>query len=376
MSFRPGSVLTVSGDAYNRGVVHGSTARELVHRAVAFYVRMWEQNTGRGRSELLQRAGEFMPMVAAYDGQIMQEIEGIAAGADLSVNEVLLVNARYELMMTTMFAGEQSPPMSGGECTSLAAAPQATSDGHTYVGQNWDHAVDVGQHSFLLEILQDDRPNIVTHIEAGFVGHKGLNAEGLGLCANAMASQHDQFAPKVPVWVLARGVLNAATIDEAIEAVRRADRAASINFTIGSDCGDVVALELTPIDVERVEPENGRIAHANVFCGLDPSRGVTDELAVRFPVFCTRAARVRELIDRHPIDTDALMEILQDHGNRPESICRHHDDQPPEAPDALRLETLSSVIMDLTERSLYITDGPPCGTPYQKHNFASLQKTR
>ena len=111
-----------------------------------------------------------------------------------------------------------------------------------------------------------------------------------------------------------------------------------------------------------------------MFCDLDPKRGLTDELAARFGVFCDRAARARELIDRDPIDANALMGIFRDHANRPESICRHHDDQPPDAPDALRLETLASVIMDLTERALYIANGPPCATDYQKHTFASVRK--
>ena len=363
MSFRPGSILTISGDAYHRGVVHGSTARELVHRAVAFYVRMWEQNTGRGRGELLELAGKFMPMVADYDGQIMQEIEGIAAGAELSVNEVLLLNARYELMLATVFGDGKAP----GECTSLAAGPGSTEGGHTLIGQNWDWAREVGERSVLLEVRQEDGPDILTHVEAGFMGHKGLNSAGLGICANAMSSNLDRFAPAVPMWVVARGLLNCATIDEALQVAEGAERAASINFMMASRQGEVAALELTPIDVQAVGRDAGRLSHTNVFAGLTPERGVEDRLAGLYPQFCDRDRRASELIHDGPLSVPAMQGMLSDHANRPESVCRHAEDQPVEKPSDIPLQTIASVVMDLDERKMYLAEGPPCCTAYQEH---------
>ena len=367
------SVLTIRGNPYDRGRIYGSHARDLIRRGVAHYVGMWQRNTGKSEADLFDRVVKFKPVVADYDDLIMQEIEGIAAGAKLPLNEVLLLNARYEIMLVAFFAGGGAAAR--GECTSLAAAAEATTDGHTYVAQNWDITAEAGQRCVLLEVLQDDRPNIVAHVEAGFVGHKGLNSAGLGICVNAIGSQHDEFSPRVPVWVLARGALNCTTIDEAQHALDRAERAASINFTIGSNAGEVAALEVTPVDVERVAPVNGRIAHANVFCDLREGRGITDELARRFPVFADRAERARELINGAEVNLETLMEMFKDRANVPESICRHAADQPPEAPEALCMETVASIIMDLTDRTVHITDGPPDRGEYRKHTFESLRGT-
>ena len=360
--------LTVQGNAYQRGYQHGAQARAQVRAGVDFYARMWEDNIGRGRAELMALAGDFEPLVGNFDPQILAEMEGIAAGADLSIEEILLVNARYELMLAALFVEE--PAARPGECTSLAAGPAATVDGHTLIAQNWDWAVEVGGRSVLLEIQQDDRPDILTHVEAGFVGHKGLNTAGLGLCANAMSSQHDCFAPAVPVWVLARAILNCSTFEEAQAEVARAQRTASVNFMLASRSGEIAALEVSPVDVSAVSATDARLSHANVFADLADDRNIEDRLATLYPQFCDRACRASKLVAEGAVSVERMKAVLSDHGNRPESICRHHRDQPEDAPKAVVLETIASVVMDLDEGVLHIAEGPPCQTQYTEHRLS------
>ncbi len=375
MTTPPDFVLTVRGNAYQRGVTHGELARDKIRAGVAHYGRMWEHGTDRSRVELLDLAGEFGPVIADYDDTIYRELEGIAAGAKMPLAEVLMLNARYEIMMVAFFGGKGAQAgVARGECTSFAAQPEATTDGHTYVAQNWDTTTETSDRVVLLEIITDDGPNIVTHCEAGFAAHKGLNSAGLGLCVNCIGCQHDAFATKVPVWVMARAVLNCTTIDQAQQALLRARRTASINFTIGSAAGQVAALEITPVDIERIDPIEGRLAHANVICGLDESRGLTDTLADRFPVFCDRSRRAHELIDGAAVNAIAFEHILKDRANAPEAICRHIEDQPPDAPQGLCMHTVTSIIMDLTDRTIQLTDGPPDRNQYTRYNFDSLGK--
>ena len=76
------------------------------------------------------------------------------------------------------------------------------------------------------------------------------------------------------------------------------------------------------------------------------------------------------------VDVEHLKAVLCDHGNRPESICRHPEDQPEDAPAAIILETVVSVIMDLTEGALYITGGPPCQNLYAEHRLTRSEYAR
>lgn len=373
MSVQPGSVLTLKGDAYSRGVSYGAQARGLISKGIKHYVEIWEK-TGKTRAELLDVIRGFSPLIEDYDGEILREMEGIASGARLPLEEVLLLNARYELMSVAFFAADGDSAMGRAECTSLAATRGATTDDHTYVAQNWDLTVEARQRCVLLEVVQDDRPNIVAHVEAGLVAHKGMNSAGLGIAINSLGSQLDDFAPCVPVFVLARAVLESGTLDEAIQAIDRARRSASVNFTVGSDAGEVASLEITPVDVSRLDGTNDRTAHANVFRDLREGRGIKDELARRYPVFSERSVRAQELIARSDVSFDSLISIFKDRANKPESICRHVDDQPPEAAEALRLETVVSMVMDLTERSIFLADGPPDRYEYKRHIFPSLAR--
>lgn len=359
--------LELSGSAHERGVQHGSQAKDLVKKGVDFYVNMWEQSTGKSRAEVLGLAGQFAPCIADFDAEIFSEIEGIAAGAEVPLEEVLLINARYELMIVTVF--DSASGTAPGECTSMAAASEAT-NGHTLLAQNWDWTVEAGQRSILVQIRQQGRPDLLTHVEAGMIGHKGLNTAGLGLCANAMSSQHDRFAPAVPVWVMARAALNCESLEQVEARLNQAQRTASVNFTVASSSGAVGAVEVTPKDVKVVTPKRGRVSHGNVFAGLSAERGVEDRLAAMFPQFCDRAQRAEELIQEDGVSVERLKAVLVDHENRPESICRHWEDAPPGTSEGLLLETVASVIMDLNEGKLWVTSGPPCQNAYDEHVLA------
>ena len=366
--------VTISGGPFERGRQYGEQAGPLIRKGVEFYVDMWEKGSGRTRGELIEIISGFAGKIGDFDAEILTEIEGIAAGSGLAVDDVLIVNGRYEIMLSTLFAGA---PAGSGECTSLGIA-RASESGHTLVGQNWDWAVPVGEVSILLEIRQEDRPDILTHVEAGFVGHKGLNSEGLALCANAMGSQLDGLEAAVPVWVLARSALNCSSIDEARRTLGPAERVASVNFTMaqrgapGSVEENVASLEVSPVDVAVVAASpGGRASHCNVFAdasedGPPRERGLEDRLAVQYPGFCDRARRAGELIGEGEAGSERLKAILRDHENRPESICRHREDQP----DELVLETLASVVMDVSAGTLEVADGPPCSNPYRAHRLS------
>jgi len=59
--------------------------------------------------------------------------------------------------------------------------------------------------------------------------------------------------------------------------------------------------------------------------------------------------------------------MLRDHFGKPYSVCTHVD---PAIIEDMQAETVASVIMDLDERSLHITKGPPCLSEYEKYTLA------
>ena len=138
--------LVVTGAPFDRGRQHGTKVREMVRGGIGFYVRMWAQGTGKSRQEVLELTAGFGSEIAAFDSANFEEIEGVAAGAEVTVPEVLLINARYELTLATVFGdGNGGVPE---ECTFLGAEPAATESGHTLIccrALHLDSGSDFGQ---------------------------------------------------------------------------------------------------------------------------------------------------------------------------------------------------------------------------------------
>ena len=196
-------VISVKGKPFDRGRQYGSQAREQICRNVYLYFDMWNTLCGAKRSEVLKQCTGLVPVIGEYDADILEELEGVAKGADLSLEEIIALNARYDITSTLSIAHQY---MSSG-CTSVAALPQVTKDGHTILGQNWDFKPRFQESNITLEVEQEGKPNIVTQTEAGTLAHRGMNSAGLGVCFNALASSQDRFESATPFLIMIRGIL-------------------------------------------------------------------------------------------------------------------------------------------------------------------------
>ena len=225
-------VLSVRGRPFERGQQYGSQARRQIHKNVELYFDLWGSLWGAKRPEVLEWCAGLVPLIGEYDAEILEELEGVAKGADLSLEEVVALNARYEMVFAQSLA-----PRGGAGCTSAAALPQATKDGHTFIGQNWDYKPRFQGLSLILEIEQEGRPNIVTHTEAGIIAHRGLNSAGVAVCLNALVSNRDKFELTTPFLIVARGILNADSLSRALKAVLNAKGAVSFDFLIAQRHG-------------------------------------------------------------------------------------------------------------------------------------------
>jgi isopenicillin-N N-acyltransferase-like protein len=68
------------------------------------------------------------------------------------------------------------------------------------------------------------------------------------------------------------------------------------------------------------------------------------------------------------VTVDNLQALLRDHVNYPDSICVHED---PADPPYEREMTLVSLVMDLTQRTLWAAPGPPCESEYLAYSLNS-----
>lgn len=353
-------LISVKGKPFDRGRQHGSQARKQIRKNVDLYFDLWQQLWGAKRPQVLEQCQGFITAIGEYDADILEELEGIAKGADLSLEEVIALNTRYEL---TRIQSPTSQSTSDG-CTAMAALPQVTKDGHTIMGQNWDFKPKFYETGIILEVEQEAKPNLIVHTEAGTICHKGMNSAG-GVCLNGLASNLDRFKPRTPILIMMRGILNANSFDQALKAVLGTRATVSANLLIAHRDGEAVNLEIIPEDVDCLYPDNGIITHSNHFLGFTNRKDLIDIVKSSSPDTLFRANRARQLLelDRGHIDVGSFQRVFKDHFSYPNSICRHVDVQRAEPQQGA---TLASAIIDMTEQTFYLTKGPPCQNEYYK----------
>jgi isopenicillin-N N-acyltransferase-like protein len=341
--------------------------RERIIETMAHYAETFAHYANLSWPEAALLAEQFREPIAAYDEEILAELDGMAAGASLRPADILAINARTEIM----FGYSSLPAVPPAECTSFFAGPEVTADGNSLLGQNWDWRPRAAASTTLLEIDPCDRPAFMMLVEAGLIGKIGFNSAGVGTAVNMLISDVDEGNPLVPVHVLMRAALAGRDIEEAVAAVVRSHRGSSLNMVIADSDGTAVDLEVGPggiANVVMIPPQNDVITHSNHFTC---ARSFFDVGANNYPDSLERIARLRELIEAEAgsLTAEKMTGLMSDHATLPNAICKHLDE---DMPDVERFKTVASWVVDLTTQTVLIAAGNPCESAYQplRPNFA------
>ncbi|HOE17404.1 MAG TPA: C45 family autoproteolytic acyltransferase/hydrolase [Syntrophorhabdaceae bacterium] len=363
-------LISVKGGPYECGRQHGEQARELVQRQLKFYFDLWQKQWNAKRENILNDCRAMIPVIEDYSPAILQELEGLAKGTRVTLEEIVALNARYELVWTLNLLSVSK----GDGCTSLSALPEVTELGHTILGHNRDYLPIIRERMVLLEIRQQDKPNITMLTEAGIIGSVGMNSIGLGVTGNGLVSSVDKFELKTPIFLLMREILNSDSFSNAIEAVLTTKTSVSTNYMIAHEAGEVIDLEVTPNDVGFLHAEDGILSHSNNFLYFTNREDLLDIFKAALPDTLFRFSRARRLLGKEhgKIGIESFQRVFSDHFSYPNSICRHPDSRDEEF---RQLCTINSVIMDLNERALFIAEGPPCTHKYNKISPESLRES-
>ena len=343
-------VVEMIGKPHRMGLAHGRVLARQIKANYAVYMDMIMANINKTEAEVIDLAKPFRPFIEEVAPELIEEMEGLAEGAGMEFDQILVLNARTEL--------GYSDQLAAAECSSLALAPSRTENGRTLLAQNWDWLPAMKDRVALLRLTPDNGPRALIFCEAGQVSKIGLNEYGLGQLMNLLMSPGAKYG--VPIHILSRLILETDSVAAAIELVQKTTRASSTNFLIGDKSGRLASLETAPETVGLVEMDNGFIAHSNHYC--DPGLAKTDQTIAVLPDSPARLARLQELIGtREKWSAKTIKEVLKDHDQVPLSICRHL----PQTPDMIQAETVASLIMDLDELTIQTTQGQPCRAEYR-----------
>ena len=354
-------IISVKGKPYDCGLQHGTQARAQIRKNIANYFKRWKATMGMERSEILEKCRKLPKVIGEYDNDILEELEGLAKGADLSLPEVIALNARYELIW-----GERVVRFFKGGCTSVAALPEVTRAGHTFIGQNWDNSPFLADIMILLQVEQTGKPRVALSTEAGLLGLKGMNETGLGVCVNGLVTTKDSFDATCVPWFLAvRSAINAENFTRSLQAILRARLSVCGNVMFAHKGGEAIDLEATPGEVGVVHDKDGILTHSNHFLALSNRADLKGIFQKFIPNSLFRYHRARRLLamDVGHIDLASYKRVFSDHFSYPDSLCWHIN---PNDDVQSHTKTMRSIVMDLTAGAMYLADGNPCENEYVK----------
>jgi isopenicillin-N N-acyltransferase-like protein len=234
MTPEPYPRIRVSGGPRERGRSYGEQARERVHASVAGYERTLAHYTGWNWQRVRHEAASFEEPIADRHSSYVEEMRGIANGAGVEFQDVLAINVRTEVMFSAKArkAADERGAKLPRECSAFAILPEASADGHTLIGQNWDWLVHCFDTVVVLEVEQEGAPDFVTVVEAGLLAKAGMNSSGVGVTTNALVTERDLGEPALPFHVLVRALYDAETLTDALQTLQAGVRSSSANYLI------------------------------------------------------------------------------------------------------------------------------------------------
>ena len=327
-------LVKVFGTSYEMGYQHGKQAGDLIQK----YLIWIEKLTGKSRSELCDNARAFHPLIEKVSPQLLEEIKGLAEGANISFDGALLCQARGE--------AARVPPEG---CTAFALTGSATTDGNPLAGQNQDLAPEYADVAILLHICpSDNRPRALLFTFAGQLGYSGMNQHGLAHFANALYDCPWQMG--LPHYPLKRVMLEQENLDTCLQIARQHPTCSAGNMVFCFGNGQIADLEIRPEGVAQfTDTHPDCIIHANDYLTPEFLPHETNSLADS----CPRRDRMHTLVKEHwgNITVDTMKELLADHEGDPSAICRH---------GAANMISVSGYIAEPAKGLLHVRRGLGC----------------
>jgi isopenicillin-N N-acyltransferase like protein len=335
------SYIEVCGSAYELGYQHGAQAAAMIER----YLLLTERITKMSRDRLCRNALVFLPLIERFSPAYLEEVRGLAAGAQISFEEALLCQARAEAGYTVE-----------GGCSAFALTGEATADHQTLAGQNQDLQPEYSDVAILLHVKPSDgRPRALMFTFAGQLGFVGMNQLGMCLFTNALYDARWQLG--LPKYPMMRLLLEQQTVQAAIHLLTQHRLCSANNLMLADGQGNLADVEERPdgVAVFQDEPPQRRL-HTNHYVSDKFKALETNSL----PDSCPRLDRMRTLVQANwgGVTVAVMQAILADHDNDPGGICRH---------GAAGLHTISGYIAEPAQGVLHVRRGHGCLGTWQTY---------
>jgi isopenicillin-N N-acyltransferase like protein len=335
------------GEARRVNIQHSvETARKLFSQAYGELDLTWE-------GAQIQ-ASKYLPFSQERYPQYVDEMQGIAEGANVSFEDIIVLNALEAVTADALHLMR---------CTSMGVNEQRTSDGHVLVAHNEDWIPDDESDVFVIHAKPNEEPPYLAMTYGGLIANVGMNAYGIAQLINSVHPNDSRIG--IPRIVVSRAVLASKTPGGALHHALIPHRAAGYHHLLAHESGEIYSVEVSARRFSVLYNEDGFIAHTNHYLSANMQKieeNPEELISSRIRYF--RALRLLSQSRSHTVET--LQDIQRDHVNYPNSICKHDFGEE----NLLDSEkTINALVMDLTTREMHIAWGNPCKNIYHTYSL-------
>lgn len=312
--------MYIEGDAYQRGLMNGILASELIYNQEKYFVAEIKKKVPN-RLYLF-----FLKLIVAWMNRKLnfyvgkeynQEIYGISRSASL---EYSYIGPRYIRILNYHAAhdiGHTLQYMNFVGCTSFAAWDNKTEDGKLIQGRNFDfHAGDEFSEEKIVTFYNPSLGNKFAMITwGGMVGTvSGMNIHGIAITVNAAKSKLPMKS-STPITILVRELLQyAETIEQAIDIAEKSKIFVSeaIHVSSGKENKSVL-IEKTPYQTAVYTSNDLQLICTNHFQSEKLKNDPSNLQQIDESSSMKRYQRVKELLKLYDkISVHSAVEILRD----------------------------------------------------------------
>jgi hypothetical protein len=352
--------ITLTGDPFERGRGHGQALRAEVQAHLAAWLgSLAEAGIGEPRAYVagMLAATAFRPAIERHTPDLWQEVQGIAAGAEVAPDLLFGLQLLDEEWAYRVRLGRDGKLE---KCSSVAIVPAS---GPTWIGQNMDlGGYTEGFAALLAPAAAPGAPADLVFTLAGMIGLMGTNAAGVGVCVNSLPQLPS--APKgLPVAFVLRRLLQASSLTEAADLVLSLPHATNQHYLIAGP-GGARSFEASAAGVtEYRSPWPDRVLHTNHPLAAE---GAPETEAARANSVARLSALEARLSGGEP-GLEALQAALSSCDDPQNPVCRVR-----RQPGGLAAFTTGSMISVLSPGRVesWVSPGPPSRAGYEPFALA------
>jgi isopenicillin-N N-acyltransferase-like protein len=335
------------GEAQREQVQHSiENARLLIEQSYSTLELTWDGAKVQSR--------KYVPFAEERYSQYVDEMRGIAEGANVTFDDVMTLNAMEAVTMDALHLTR---------CTSFAVNETRTADGHVLAAHNEDWIPEDENDVYVISAKPRDEPPFLAMTYGGLLPNVGFNAYGIAQLIDSVYPNDSRIG--IPRLVVARAVLASRRLSGAIGRTLISHRAAGYNHLLVHESGEIYSVEASSRKFEILHGTDGYMVHTNHYLSqtMKEIENEPEEL-ISSRVRYFRANRLLRQSASHNIKS--LQAIQKDHVNLPNSICNHNI----EGIDPLdRENTISAMVIDITSREMHIAWGNPCQNAYHTYHL-------